>query len=154
MTANSKNRNGFNRAAKKSKTEFVTVHIPAHREIDGLSMYEDGMAGKLRNVSNSYLEAAYGYDVPAHDIQLRAYVNAKPYVTEVSPGGRKATVVFPDQYAYDVRAIQSAGVSGNLKWSSPESIEERYTVVTPGHSIRVNNDKASIKAAKANQPKR
>ena len=59
----------FNAKTKKAKTKpepaFRLITIPAHtvRGFDGMSMYEDGMQGKLSHVSDAYIEGQYGYDI-------------------------------------------------------------------------------------------
>lgn len=53
---------------EQAKPEQDCVTIPAHRAFDGISLYEDGMSGKLRNVSEAYIEAVYSYEVPARTV--------------------------------------------------------------------------------------
>ena len=56
---------------------FRLVTIPAHtaRGFDGMSMYEDGMQGKLTYCSDAYIESQYGYDIdmPEQTIKFTAW---------------------------------------------------------------------------------
>lgn len=146
MTANSK-KSFAKSAAKKPPQQYVEVTIPAHREFDGLSCYEDGMAGKLRNASNSYLEAVYSYDVPAYTLQLKKPEEQEPYVGKISPKGQRATIVFPEQKFYDFEAIKRAGMRGDLRWKSTEMIENAYSITVPEKHLSVKNEPSVIKAA-------
>lgn len=58
---------------------FRLVTIPAHkvRGFDGMSMYEDGMQGKLTYASEAYIESQYRYDIdmPEQTIRFTGWEN-------------------------------------------------------------------------------
>lgn len=153
MTANRK-KSFAQSAAKKPREQFEDFVVPAHRGFDGLSCYEDGMAGKLRNASDSYIEAQYSYDVPEKTIRLKKHPQPKPHVAKVSPKGQRVTVVLPEHKVYDYTALRYDGVRDRLKYVGPDYIENRYSITVPQQKLNVKNEPAQIKAAlKALAPK-